>query len=192
MSNSNVRNALERAKLVFVERPAAARKSNTSATASLISGLRCEITGPDGEPATTDMHKPMGGEGSSPNPGWLLRASMASCTATAVAMRAAVLGIGIDKLEVGVHSESDARGLLGIGDVSAELSNIRMEIKTGANDATTQQLDEWARWAAAATAHRNADLACGYFFRGSSAALMYVTPQGPVLCNCSSTASLVV
>ena len=124
MSTSNVRDALESAKLVFVEGPAAACKSINSATASLISGLRCEITGPDGEHATTDMHKPMGGEGSSPNSGWLLRASMASCTATAVAMRAAVLGIGIDKLEVGVHSESDARGLLGIGDVSAELSNI--------------------------------------------------------------------
>ena len=105
-------------------------------------------------------------------------------------MRAAVLGIGIDKLKVGIHSKSDARGLRGIGDVSAELSNVRMEIKTGANDATTQQLDQLARWAAAA--HRNADLAWGYFFRGSSVTLMYVTPQGPVLCNCSSTASLVV
>lgn len=153
-----------------MEGPAAARKSITSATASLISGLR--------------------GEGSSPNSGRLLRASMASCTATAVAMRAAVLGIGIDKLKVGIHSKSDARGLRGIGDVSAELSNVRMEIKTGANDATTQQLDQLARWAAAA--HRNADLAWGYFFRGSSVTLMYVTPQGPVLCNCSSTASLVV
>jgi len=64
-------------------------------------------------------------------------------------MRAAVLGIGIDKLEVGVHRESDARGLLGIGDVSAELSNIRIEIMIGAKDATTQQLDELARWAEA-------------------------------------------
>lgn len=42
MSNSNVCDVLERAKLVFVERPAAARKSNTSATASLLSGLRCK------------------------------------------------------------------------------------------------------------------------------------------------------
>jgi len=47
MPNSNVRDALERAKLVFVERLAAPRKSNTSATASFISGLLCEITGPD-------------------------------------------------------------------------------------------------------------------------------------------------
>ena len=55
MSTSNVRDALKSAKLVLVEGPAAARKSITSATASLISGLR--------------------GEGSSPNSGWLLRAS---------------------------------------------------------------------------------------------------------------------
>lgn len=95
------------------------------------------------------MPQPMCGEGLSPNPGWLLRASMASCTATAVAMSAAVLGIGIDKLEVGVPSELDARGLLGIGEVSPELLNILIETKIGAKNATTQQLDELARWAEA-------------------------------------------
>ena len=149
MSSTEVRDSIERAKLVFAERPAAARKANVSATASLIGGLRCEITGPGGEHATTDMPKPMGGEASGPNPGWFLRASMASCTATAIAMRAAVLGVAIDRLEVSVHSESDARGLLGMGDISAELSNMRMEVKIGARDGTVQQLKELVEWAEA-------------------------------------------
>jgi uncharacterized OsmC-like protein len=95
------------------------------------------------------MPKPMGGEASSPNPGWFLRASMASCAATAIAMRAAVLGIAIDRLEVAVHSESDARGVLGMGDVSAALSNMRMDVKIGATGATAQQLEELVEWAEA-------------------------------------------
>ena len=76
---------------------------------------------------------------------------MASCTATAtaIAMRAAVLGVAIDRLEVSVHSESDARGLLGMGDISAELSNMRMEVKIGARDGTVQQLEELVEWAEA-------------------------------------------
>jgi len=149
MSNIDVRNAIERAKLVFAERPAAARKANASATALLIGGLRCEITGPGGEHATTDMPEPMGGAASGPNPGWFLRASMASCAATAIAMRAAVLGIAIDRLEVCVHSESDARGLLGMGEISPALSNMRMEVKIGAKGATVQQLEELVEWAEA-------------------------------------------
>ena len=147
MSSTNVRDAIERAKHVFTERPAAARKANASATALLVGGLRCEITGPEGERATTDMPKPMGGEASGPNPGWFLRASMASCAATAIAMRAAVLGIAIDRLEVGVHSESDARGLLGMGDTSAGMSNMRMEVKIAAKGGTAQQLEELVEWA---------------------------------------------
>jgi uncharacterized OsmC-like protein len=149
MSSSSIRDALERAKLVFAERPAVARKANASATAVLVGGLRCDITGPEGEHATSDMPKPMGGEASGPNPGWFLRASMASCAATAIAMRAAVLGIAIERLEVGVHSESDARGLLGMDDVSAALSNMRMDVKIGAKGATAQQLKELVEWAEA-------------------------------------------
>lgn len=148
MSNTSVSEAIERAKAVFVERPAFARKANPSANAILNDGLRFEITGPAGERAVTDMPSLMGGEGLSPSPGWFLRASMASCTGTAIAMRAAVLGIALDKLEVSVHSESDACGLLGLGDTSAALSNMKMEVK-GAGGATAQQLEELVQWAEA-------------------------------------------
>ena len=149
MPNTSVREAIERAKRVFAERPAAARKANVSATAVLGSGLRCEITGPDGERATTDMPAPMGGEASGPNPGWLLRASIASCAATAIAMRAAILDIAIKRLEVSVHSESDARGLLGMDDTSAALSDVRMNVEIEAEGASQEQLRELVEWAEA-------------------------------------------
>ena len=56
------------------------------------------MTGSHGETVITDMPTAMGGDGAGPNPGWLLRASMASCTATAIAMRAARLGITLSRL----------------------------------------------------------------------------------------------
>ena len=85
-SNLPVREALERLRRVFNERPEAAKKRNSSATAVWRHGLQCEITGSHGEKAASDMPRAMGGGASAPNPGWLLRASMASCTATNIAM----------------------------------------------------------------------------------------------------------
>jgi uncharacterized OsmC-like protein len=75
-----------------------------------------------------------------PSPGWLLRASMASCTATAIAVQAARLGIELKSLEVTVHSESDARGLVGIDGVSTALSAMRMSIRISADDVPEKRL----------------------------------------------------
>ena len=144
MSNLRARDALERAHKVFLERPSAGRKPNTSATAVWRDGLQCEITGPGGERVVTDMPPPMGGDGNGANPGWLLRASMAACTATVIAMRAARQGIELRSLEVGVNSQSDARGLVGIDGVSTALSTMRMSIKIGADHASEEQLRELA------------------------------------------------
>ena len=144
MSNLRVREALDRLRGVFADRPAAARKPSSSATAVWRDGLRCEIAGSNGEQAVTDMPGAMGGEGAGPNPGWLLRASMASCTATVIAMRAAMRGIELRSLEVSVHSESDARGLVGIDDVSTALSAMRMVIKIAADNVPETQLRELA------------------------------------------------
>jgi uncharacterized OsmC-like protein len=92
----------------------------------------------------TDMPTAMGGDGVGPNPGWLLRASMASCTATTIAARAARLNITLRSLKVTVHSESDARGLTGIDGVSTALSGMRMSIEIGAEDVPDQQLRDLA------------------------------------------------
>lgn len=146
MSNLEARAALERAQRVFLEKPSAARKANTMATAVWRDGLRCEITGPNSEKAVTDMPEPMGGKGGGSNPGWLLRASMASCTATAIAMRAALLGIELRALEVTVESESDARGLVGIAGIPTALDGIRMAIKLGADNVPEAQLRQLAAW----------------------------------------------
>lgn len=146
MSNLKARDALERAQRLFLERPAAAKKPNAAATAVWRDGLSCEVSGPAAERAVTDMPEPMGGAGAGSNPGWLLRAGMASCAATAIAMRAALLGIALNKLEVTVESESDARGLVGIDGVGTSLGNMRMSVRIGAEGVGEAQLRELAAW----------------------------------------------
>jgi uncharacterized OsmC-like protein len=147
MSNLQVRDALERAQRLFRERPSAAKKS-MPATAVWHNGLECEISGPEGQKVVTDMAKPMGGGGSGPSPGWLLRASLASCTATAIAMRAALRGIELRELEVTVDSEVDVRGAVGIDGVSLAMSGMRMSIKVGADDVPEGTLREIVQWGA--------------------------------------------
>jgi uncharacterized OsmC-like protein len=144
MSNLQARDALQRVRQALLQRPGAARRATTPATAVWRDGLRCDISGPRGENASTDMPRSIGGQASAPNPSWLLRASMASCTATAIAMRAAMLGIELKLLEVSVHSEADARGLVGIDGVSTALSAMRMSIKIAADDVSEEQLRELA------------------------------------------------
>jgi uncharacterized OsmC-like protein len=146
MSNLQGREALERAKRVFLGKPSAARKANAMATAAWRDGLRCEVAGPGGERAATDMPEAMGGKGAGSNPGWLLRASMASCVATAIAMRAAMIGIELRSLQVTVESQSDARGLVGIAGIPTALDGIRMTITIGADIVPEPQLRELAAW----------------------------------------------
>lgn len=146
MSNLAAREQLDRARRLFLEKPAAAKKANTTATAVWRDGLSCEVAGPAAEHAITDMPEPMGGNGRGANPGWLLRAGIASCAATAIAMRAALQGIALKNLEVKVDSDSDARGLVGIPDVPTSLGNLRMSIRIGADGIDEARLRELAAW----------------------------------------------
>src|SRR5262245_49821666 len=93
MSDSRVRESLERLYRVFLERPAAAKMLNPTASVRWLDGMQCDVTGHQEEMAMTVVPTAMGGCGAGASPGWLLRASMASCPATAIAMRAARLGI---------------------------------------------------------------------------------------------------
>ena len=147
MSNLQAREALERAQQLFLERPTAARKT-VSATAVLQNGLECSISNSEGRTLVTDMAKALGGGGAGHSPGWLLRASLAACTATSIAMRAALHGIELRELEVTVHSDVDLRGAVGIDGVSMVMTGMRMSIKVGAHDASERTLREIVAWGA--------------------------------------------
>jgi uncharacterized OsmC-like protein len=69
-----------------------------------------------GHQVLTDMPTELGGSGDQVSGGWLVRAGLASCTATRIAMAAASAGIELAALEVQASSRSDTRGLLGMAD----------------------------------------------------------------------------
>ena len=118
------------------------------AAAVVESGLRCRVEGPDGWSLVTDMPTPVGGNAAAPTPSWFLRAAWASCAATAIAMRAAELGISLTWLEVTAESETDMRGLLAVGDgVPPGPQRARLRISIASDEEETQRLRELVEWA---------------------------------------------
>jgi uncharacterized OsmC-like protein len=87
------------------------------------------------------MSKSVGGTASAPSPGWLLRAALAACDATLVAMEAARDGIELTDLQVSVESESDFRGVLGVDpSVHPGPQSMRVAYRLAASNATDDQL----------------------------------------------------
>jgi uncharacterized OsmC-like protein len=77
-----------------------------------------------------------------------MRAALANCDATLIAMRAAQVGIELSALEVIVESESDDRGLLGLDDsVPAGPLSMRTRIRIKADGASEEDLREIIHWA---------------------------------------------
>jgi uncharacterized OsmC-like protein len=147
MGSESIRTALEGATTYLTAHPDEARSTDSVATATLVDGLVVTVTGPSGESITTDMVRSVGGTASAPSPGWLLRAAAASCVVTLIAMRAAMLEITLDGVEVSVDSESDDRGLLGIDEsVPPGAISGRVSVRLTATGVDPRQLEEIAEW----------------------------------------------
>ena len=148
MPSDHIRESIENARQYLSEHPDEARYTDQSATAVIEDGLRCRVEHKDGAVLITDMPEGVGGEGSAPSPGWHARAAQASCDATVIAMRAAELGIPLQRLEVTVDSESDDRGLLGMDEaVPAGPLNCRIRVRITAAGADPERLRELVEWA---------------------------------------------
>lgn len=147
MSTDSIRSAIRVAGDYLTANPEEARSVDSAATAALVDGLVVRVTGPHGESITTDMVPSVGGTASAPSPGWLLRAAEASCVATLIAMRAAVLDVTLDSLEVTVDSVSDDRGLLGLDEATpaGPLSG-RVAVRLTSRDADQSVLEDMAHW----------------------------------------------
>lgn len=110
----HIKAAIEAATTFLTANPKAAVATDSVAIAKHVGGLKFEVSDPDGRSLLTDMVTGVGGEDSAPSPGWLLRAAVASCDATLVAMHAASAGIRLTELVVEVDSTSNDLGILGI------------------------------------------------------------------------------
>ena len=147
MSTDAIRSAIEAASDYLMEHPEEAKATDSAATATVLDGLVVQVSGPNGASLTTDMVPSVGGTATAPSPGWLLRAAEASCVATLITMRAAMLGVTLDTLEVTVDSESDDRGLLGIADdVPAGPLSGRVAVRLTAAGVDAATLEDMARW----------------------------------------------
>lgn len=120
MTAATIATAMQRVRAVFARRPEAARHADEPAIARWEQGLRVVSRHANGAHVATDLPRELGGQGDEVTPSWLLRAALASCLATRIAMEAAAREILIAQLEVVAESESDARGLFGMTDDAGE------------------------------------------------------------------------
>jgi uncharacterized OsmC-like protein len=146
MEQAKIRESLERASDALAQNPAMARGTAAPLTARLIDGLKVEVRGAGGESVRTDMPPMVGGAGSAPNPGWLMRAALAACAASVIAMRAARLGVKLTLLEVDAESDTDNRRLLGLDDAAASVLAFRLRVRIGARGADDDVLRGIAAW----------------------------------------------
>jgi uncharacterized OsmC-like protein len=152
----SIRTAIETASNYLKEHPDAAAGTDAAAVAVREEGLRFQVEGPQGT-LTSDMSESVGGGATAPTPGWMMRAALAACDATTVAMEAARDGVELSELRVSVESETDFRGVLGVdgADHPGPLA-IRVRIELAAADATDDQLREIVRRAEAHSPVRDA------------------------------------
>jgi len=120
MSAQELAAALQRAESVFRRRPAAGLHEDAPASARWDGGTRVFARHANGMQVQTDMPRELGGSGDQVTPGWLMRAGLASCTATSIIMAAAAAGIELTMLELTASSRSDTRGLLGMSEADGE------------------------------------------------------------------------
>ena len=135
-----IRNAVEAATQAVAANPDPGPAPDPTAVALHEDGLRFRVDGPNGN-VTTDMARAVGGGGTANSPGWLMRAALAACDASTIAMEAARDGIELDALEVSVESESDLRGMLGVDDsVHAGPSAVQTRVRLAAEGADEAML----------------------------------------------------
>ncbi len=148
--SANLRESIQTVVTYLREHPDEARYVDKPATAVIEEGLRSKATGPDNATLVSDMPAAIGGGGAAPSPGWLLRAALANCDATVIAMRAAQAGVTLTTLEVTVDGESDDRGLLGMDDsIPAGPLSVRTRVRIGAAGVAPDRLREIVEWAEA-------------------------------------------
>jgi uncharacterized OsmC-like protein len=108
--------AQERVRGVLHRRPEMGLHDDAPAAVRWAADTRMVVRHPSGLQFETDMPAELGGSGDRVTPGWMMRAGLAACTATVVAMKAAEQDIALASLEVDAGSRSDTRGLLGMTD----------------------------------------------------------------------------
>lgn len=145
MTIEDIAAAVQRVESVLKRRPTTGIHDDAPATARWQTGLRVVACHANGTQMLTDMPTELGGSGDKVTPGWLLRAGLASCLATRIAMDAAAEGIELAALEVLATSRSDLRGLFGMVDstgapVGAGPIEVQLRVRISAAGVSAERL----------------------------------------------------
>jgi uncharacterized OsmC-like protein len=145
MAAADIALALDRAQSVLAKRPSAGLHDDAEGVARWAGGTRIVAAHANGHEVQTDMPAELGGTGDQVSPGWLVRAGVASCAATCIAMAAARAGVALEALDVRVSSRSDTRGVLGMtGEDGAPVpvgpQDLRMSVRIAARGASAAEL----------------------------------------------------
>ncbi|HKE48522.1 MAG TPA: OsmC family protein [Rhodanobacteraceae bacterium] len=148
MTMEHIAAAMQRVESVLRRRPDTGVHDDAPATARWQgSGLDVVSTHDNGTAVATNLSREIGGSGDKVSPGWLMRAGVASCAASSIILRAAVVGIELTRLEVVARSRSDTRGLLGMAGADGTAVDpaplaIELDVRIAARDATREQLQQ--------------------------------------------------
>ncbi|WP_371368231.1 OsmC family protein [Pseudomonas sp. QL9] len=145
MESEQLATALQRLQTVLERRPAYGRVLDEPAMARWQGAGRVSTRHANGTELHTDLPAELGGSGTQVSPGWLLRAALAGCVTTRIAMLAASAGIELDRLEVEAHSQSDLNGLLGLADENGQLPSAgpvtaRVQVRIAASGVPAERL----------------------------------------------------
>jgi len=140
MNAAQIRELYRRKSSAMTRRPAFAR-GNGQARIRLVEGLACDVEHED-RTVRVDQPASEGGGGTGPHPGQLMRASLGACLAMGYRMWGARLDVAIDKVEVEMTCEYDARGQMGLSpDVAIGWEQVLFDVRI-----TSAAPDESIRW----------------------------------------------
>ncbi len=138
-----IKEAFERNQQALKLRPSKA-KSTATTKVHLSDGTTCEVEHKHWK-FKVDIGESEGGNDAGPGPGILERGALGSCLAIAYSQRAAVLGIPIDRLEIDVESDFDARGMLYLNDDPPGFDRLRYKVyieSPASEDEIVQLIDD--------------------------------------------------
>ena len=145
MTLADIAAAQQRVTSVLRKRPSAGLATDRPAVVRWDGDLRSRALHDNGTVIVTDMPAEIGGGDAGVTPGWLMRAALASCAVTRIAMLAAAEGLVLHTLEARATSRSDARGLLGVPDVDGSAvpagpGDVQLHVRIGAVGVAPERL----------------------------------------------------
>jgi uncharacterized OsmC-like protein len=145
MTLADIAAAQQRVTSVLRKRPSAGLATDRPALVRWQGDLRARALHDNGTEIVTDMPAEIGGADAGVTPGWLMRAALASCAVTRIAMLAAAEGVVLRTIEARATSRSDARGMLGMLDVDGSAvpagpGDVQLHVRIGADGVTPERL----------------------------------------------------